>query len=162
MINERRVDTPLIVFDPLEKLDLRFVEDWALEAYPNAILHRSYLTGHKTIRHYGRVGILSNFVRTFLSGAIPSETENVWEAGTPTHHLASGHAYKFKGDAQNAMQQFAMGMRLAPSVANISQVIRLASSLNDAEAVREAVSIAQASEHWAKVHHKVKAMARIA
>lgn len=62
---------PIIVFDPKDKLDSRYVQDELLKFFPNAILIKLPYGGHGIARHLLRMGTLKEYILKVIDGEIP-------------------------------------------------------------------------------------------
>lgn len=63
--------TPIIVFDPKNDLDTRYINEGILPKFPNSILVKIPYGGHGIAPHLLKTGLLKQFVQTFLNNSIP-------------------------------------------------------------------------------------------
>lgn len=63
--------SPIIVYDPKEKLDNRFVKEELVKAFPNANLVDMPYGGHGIAPHLLRMGQLKEFILTVLENKVP-------------------------------------------------------------------------------------------
>ncbi len=62
---------PIIVFDPKNALDNRYVNESVLKSFPNATLVKLPYGGHGIAPHLLKMGLLKKFVIDFINGTIP-------------------------------------------------------------------------------------------
>lgn len=63
--------SPIIVYDPKDKLDSTYVHNELLVSYPNAQLVKMHYGGHGIARHLLRMGLLKKFLLAVLEGEVP-------------------------------------------------------------------------------------------
>lgn len=63
--------SPIIVFDPKNKLDNRYVHKEVIKAFPNSILIKVPYAGHGVAPHLSVTGQLKDFVVSFINNEIP-------------------------------------------------------------------------------------------
>lgn len=62
---------PIIVYDPRDRVDGKYVHEELLAKFPNSILVKMPYGGHGIARHLLRMGELKNFILTVIEGDIP-------------------------------------------------------------------------------------------
>src|SRR5699024_10568080 len=62
---------PIIVYDPKDKIDHRYVNDELLKCFPNAILIKMPYAGHGIARHLLRMGKLKEYILKVIDGELP-------------------------------------------------------------------------------------------
>lgn len=62
---------PIIVYDSKDKMDNKYINEALLPAYPNAIIIELKYGGHGIARHLLRMGVLKEYVLTFIEGKVP-------------------------------------------------------------------------------------------
>lgn len=63
--------TPVVVYDPKNKIDNAYIQNEVLKQYPNTILIEINYGGHGMAPHLLKMGQLKEFVESFLKGIIP-------------------------------------------------------------------------------------------
>lgn len=63
--------TPIIVYDPKNDLDHTYIQKNVLKSFPNAKLVKIPYGGHGIAPHLLKMGVLKEFLMTFIDGGIP-------------------------------------------------------------------------------------------
>lgn len=63
--------SPIIVYDPQNKLDNNYIQNSVIESFPNAKIVKIPYGGHGIAPHLLKMGVLKEFVITFINGGLP-------------------------------------------------------------------------------------------
>lgn len=63
--------SPIIVYDPKNKLDHRYIHEHLLKAFPRTRLIKHPYGGHGVVPHLRDMGLLKDFVLTFIRNGVP-------------------------------------------------------------------------------------------
>lgn len=137
---------PVCLFDPHQSKDSRLVHQWAAVAYPDALLHPVFGTGHNTIGALQRRGVLSPMAKAFFNGVQPDPVQ-IWEEGSHFWHVSQAHDLKQKGHLQDALSHLLQAWTLESTTNVLIEVVRLAKQLGDTDTAAKATAEMNAIKH---------------
>lgn len=147
---------PVVIFDPHQGKDSRLVYRWAAPAYPDAMLHPVFGTGHNVIAGLQGRGILGPMVKAFFLGMSPRPIR-MWEEGTYFWHVHQAHEARQRGDARGALNHLMDAWKMESAINVLSSIARLAEGLGEQEIAAKALEEMNVIKHRRRMN---KAAAR--
>lgn len=133
----RSVHGPIIVYDPMDKIDAKFADRWVHPGYPDAHVYHAPMAGHGVIRRLKETGNLKSTIKTMFEGNIP-QSIIVWNPNHSNYHYTKGYLAAQKGRDRAALAHFKSALKIAEHRHIYYALIQSGKRLGESELVKRA------------------------
>ncbi|SIS98576.1 hypothetical protein [Paracoccus saliphilus] len=128
---------PIIIYDPMDKIDAKFADHWVHPGYPDAHVYLAPMAGHGVISRLKETGNLKNTIKAMFEGHIPKEII-VWNKDHHNYHYTKGYLAAGKGSDRKALYHFKAALKIAERRHIYFALIQCARRLGDSDIVNRA------------------------
>lgn len=156
----KSTDTPIIVTDPMEPPDVKFMQGTIWPAFPNARIIKLPYAGHTVFKSMQDAGVLSTAVlKMFKTGNAP--IIELPTEGFPSWHVNFGNANMRRKEWGIALHHGQAAFAIAPGPGPISLIIRAANAQQNKDFIRQFVSKTLTPDLRARFVDKVPVLKRM-
>ena len=151
-IRENRLSklSPIILFDPHQQLDVKFITQCVRPAYPDATYISYPFAGHTILETMKENGVLSKFVRgIFFDGSI--ENLGMKQDGCPIYHAEVGRKLRYEGDMASAERELLKSINLKPTENAFGHLLWVYIETSNVSGIISAISTLLSEENNSKI-----------
>ncbi|RNF34186.1 hypothetical protein A7A09_012330 [Paracoccus methylarcula] len=128
---------PIIIYDPMDKIDAKFAEQWVHPGYPDAHVYLAPMAGHGVISRLRETGNLKRTIKALFEGHIPKSII-VWNPDHYNYHYTKGFLAADAGSDRKALYHFKAALKMAEHRHIYYALIQCARRLGDTDLVKRA------------------------
>lgn len=144
---------PLVIYDPKQKIDKFFLNDYIVKSYPDTVTIEAPYAGHQVAEALLEVGKLKEFFASSINGNHFSIELN--EKNSSYYNLEIAEDLINHGDFTQAIKHLIIAQRMRPTNDNLTRIVSIAGKSgshleNDRDLLSELIKLVARSEFFSR------------